>query len=375
LIKILLVNDCPIKDSKAVINAVSYHRLIKPNQVLKRFYNDYEFSHCTMNDAGLDEDYFKQFQLVIFSRSLNHRYTDILDKLGIKYGIDVDDYWELPTNHIAYEDYKQNSYSEILMGSIRKAHFVITTTEILANKIKVFNKEVYIIENGIDTTEHCWQPHKTKSKFIRYGFTGGNTHYYDMLRIHKDVQKAFYDDKLAGKIQMVLCGFNAKFNEQSIYIGYENMLTDRHKTFKKYHPNYSNELRILETPEGLDKPYRRINSIDVFNFAYCYDNIDICIAPLEFNEFNRCKSELKMIEAGFKNCGAMVYHDAPYAVLATDKNSYDLNKRTFFEWARYINQNPNSLADTKAQLKIDTQKYNLEVLSKKRVELYKKYIN
>lgn len=372
--KILLISDFTFKNGQAVVNAVAYHRLYKPHKVLNRLNPEIQFTQASMNDAGLDDDFFKQFNLVIFSRTLNHLYCDKLDLFGIKYGIDVDDYWYLPENHIAYEDYKTNNYSETIIKSIERAYFVITTTEILAEKIKAHNKNVYIIENGIDVEDESWKPHKSESKFIRYGFTGGSTHYFDLLQIHKDVQKAFYDAKLAGNIQMVLCGFNAEYKKESIYIGYENMLTDNHKTLAKYYPDYSHELKILETPLALDKPYRRINTIDVFNFGYCYDAIDVCIAPLEFNEFNSCKSELKLIEAGFKDCGVMCYHRAPYSVLATDKNSYDLNKRTFFEWARFINQNPNSLKDTKAQLKIDTQKYSLDLLTKKRLELYKEWL-
>jgi hypothetical protein len=51
---------------------------------------------------------------------------------------------------------------------------------------------------------------------------------------------------------------------------------------------------------------------NVFNYGYLYDQFDIAIAPLEDNKFTRCKSNLKIIEAGMKGLPIFVQNIHPY---------------------------------------------------------------
>ena len=118
-----------------------------------------------------------------------------------------------------------------------------------------------------------------------------------------------------------------------------------------------------------------------------YANVDVLIAPLKENDFNKFKSELKEVECGFTNT----------AFIAQDFGAYTLNLKPMIEkggkinedgtallvpssknhklWAKYINK----LADDREMLSklqknlhdfvIDN--YSLEKICEERVKLYK----
>ena len=55
-----------------------------------------------------------------------------------------------------------------------------------------------------------------------------------------------------------------------------------------------------------------MESLPVTEYGLLYDQFDIAIAPLEDNRFNRCKSNLKIIEAGMKGLPIFVQNIHPY---------------------------------------------------------------
>ena len=44
-----------------------------------------------------------------------------------------------------------------------------------------------------------------------------------------------------------------------------------------------------------------------------YEEVDVALIPMEHGVFNSCKSELKLIEAGWTKCAAIVSDVLPYA--------------------------------------------------------------
>jgi hypothetical protein len=245
---------------------------------------------------------------------------------------------------------------------------------VLADKIKPLNQNVHIIENGIDTQDEAWKPNKKESNRIRFGFTQGTTHIPDIMLINQSVQKALYDVKFSHSGQIVLCGFNAKFNKESVYIGYERLLTDS-LTPLNFNKKYTNELKSLKTPNGDNMPYKRIWGVDVREFGKVHNELDIVVAPLKSSEFNSCKSNIKMLEAGFMDCAVMVHNVSPYKELSTKENSFNLSESSFFELQRYILTNPSLMKEKKQALKEDVQKFELSKLTDKRKELYESLLN
>jgi hypothetical protein len=387
---IYLVNNVIWNPNGNQIGGVEYHRMMKPHYALSKVFPEVypvdeqgRVKNFMMSDGigEAAEEAVDQTDLVIFSRYIPEGSAEYLNKKGVPFGLDLDDYWHLPEHHIAYEDYLNENKAEKTIRSIKDAHFVICTTEILAEKIKEFNPNVYVIPNGIDTTDPAWQPNKKESNRLRFGFTGGNTHHIDIGMIAPSVRKSLYDVKFCSHAQVLLAGYKPspqRFDENGKRIQeigveqyIENILTDNLQVLNKY-SKYKTELLNSES-EQTNAPYRRKGIIPVNEFGFIYDEIDVCVAPLLDNEFNNCKSELKMLEAGFKDCAIMLHHVKPYTIIATDKNSFDLNKKTFFEWARYLIKNPNLVADSKAQLRLDIEKYELKHLSETRHKIYLKY--
>lgn len=373
---ILLINSVfRTEEGKASIGGVEYHRMAKPHIVLKRLYPEYDL---LMADSILNvpEKQLEETNLVIFSRQIPLAEAEQLNLRNIPYGLDLDDYWYLPEHHIAYEDYKKFNTAEETENSIKLAHFVICTTSFLADKIRPFNNNITVIENGIDTEDPTWKPNKTESKRLRFGFTQGNTHVKDIQSISNSVAQCLDEAWFFSKGQIVLCGFygeDSSWQNVTVEQYYELILTKNHKALR-HNKEYLNRLSFLaKTDEYTNEAYRRIWAVHVDTFGTVYNEFDVSVSPLIENEFNACKSELKMLEAASKDCAIMLHHVKPYTILATDKNSFDLRKKSFREWSKILINNPNLVADSKAQLVEDVKRYDLKVLAVKRDNLYKKY--
>jgi hypothetical protein len=367
-LNILLVHKLTlVAEDTVTFGAIPYYRMQKPMQVLNRLYP--EFDYTTIDSIqGATDEFIQAFDLVLFCREIPEQSVERLNKLGIPFGMDIDDYWILDEDHILYEDYKEHKVAEKIIKALKACKFVTTTTEILASKILPYNKNVHVIENGIDSEDPVWQPNKIKSDRVRFGFTQGNTHFQDIDLIASDVAKSLYKKEFYNKAQVALC-YKAEPGQESVYIGYEKILTDHLRTLRD--PKYVYDIKTLKKPNGENKPYKQIWFRDVDQFGTVYDEIDITVAPLRATEFNSCKSNIKMLESGFKDCAIMVSNVAPYAPLATKDNSFLFSERDFFYWQRYILNNPNAVEDRKARLKEDVQKYELKNLTKKRAEIYR----
>lgn len=369
---ILLIHELIQNDELITFGAVAYYRMQKPHEVLKRMYPEFDF--ITSNTIDVEEEIIKQTDLILFTRIVSQEDIDKVNKWGKPWGLDVDDYWHLPDDHLLAISYKDNDIPAKIENALKQAHFVMCTTEILADKVKPFNSNVYVIENGIDTQDESWKPNKKKSDRIRFGFTQGTTHVPDIMLINKSVQKSLYDIRFHSKGQIVLCGFNAKFNKESIYVGYERLLTDNLKPMT-YNKDYIHKLKTLKHPYADDMPYKRIWGVDVREFGKIHNELDIVVAPLKSSEFNSCKSNIKMLEAGFMDCAVMVHNVSPYKELATKENSFNLTESSFFELQRYIIMNPSLVEEKKQALKEDVQKFELSKLTDKRKQLYESVSN
>lgn len=367
--KVLLIHSFDLVSGDPKFNAISYHRVLMPHRVLSRNY-DYECHHVP-SGVGLETEFLQNFQLVIFLRFIDDmEIVTKLKELDIPFGIDQDDYWVLPPKHTAYEAYVANDLTNRIIESIKACDFVITTTPILRDKIAPLNPNVHIIENGIDREDVAWQPNKIASDRIRFGFLGGSTHIHDIYTISHDVVTALKDNAFKKKGQIALAHTYVP-GQPSNYVGYERLLTDN---FNCLEFDYRKKLLQGLEPSGLNQPYRRLKFKPVEEFATMYNDIDVSISPLENTEFNSCKSELKMIEAGFMDCAIMLSDVNPYSLIATPENSFMFSKGSFNYHAKYILRNPSCLEDKKAALQETVAKYDLKLLAAKRNELYKSLI-
>ena len=323
--------------------------------------------------------------------------------------MDIDDYWDVGQYHPLYRSSKTNGMSEKITNNLRLADYVTTTTDIFANKIRKWNKNVLVYPNAIDPNDEQFSMTKNPSNRIRFGFVMGSSHKKDMeqiIGVFGSLDKSILD-----KIQVVLCGYDLRGNVQvidengkvtgtrpiselptkSVWYEYERIVTN---DFKIVSDNYKDFLfKFLpnaQYPLVDNECYRREWTKNVKEYGKHYNNVDVLLVPLHTTPFNEVKSELKFVEAGFTNT----------AVVATDFGPYQIGSVNLFEKGGTINENGNCIlidpskkhkAWAKAIKKlvenpqlIDLLKhnmhehvkdtYNLENVTKKRAEWYKQII-
>ena len=245
------------------LGGVEYHRLLKPFSLLN---GEHDITRC----EGISSEAFDYgFDVVVFNRMLpilkQKEFILQLRKRGVYVICDIDDHWVLSGNHVVKKtaDALRKQSIEALMY----ADEVWTTHELLGSYIDKLNSNWYVIPNAIDPNDSQWQP---KTKYgNRIGWAGGITHFHDLM-----LTKDAWIDTVP-----VVCGFNDQ------------------PEWKRLADNFKADY---------------IEALDVNSYGLLYDQFDIAIAPLEDNKFNRCKSNLKIIEAGMKGLPIFVQDIHPY---------------------------------------------------------------
>ena len=176
------------------------------------------------------------------------------------------------------------------------------------------------------------------------------------------------------KIDIVLCGYDNKNNEK-ITLDENGKIVNRTKIDDKDNWWVQTENKIIA---GVGKDhYKRIEtkSITKKEFGPVYQDIDILLVPLKNTKFNNCKSELKIIEAGFTNTIPMCSKVIPYSNYGIDNEDCILVKDNTPEgWAKKITKLVNDEArmeNIRAKCH-DTQVNNreLDLITKKRKEFF-----
>ena len=171
---------------------------------------------------------------------------------------------------------------------------VTVSTDSLKEKYSEFNKNIYVCSNCADM-RYVNKDIKTKDdSVVRIGWAGSPTHHGDLRLVSDVVGKTLKD--FENKIKFVIIGFD--------YRGY----------FKKYLKDYQMEYigwsSIIESDQN--EEYRYKNPVfDYYNNLY-NANLDIGIAPLVDNIFNRCKSNIKAIEYGSIGIPCIASNVKPY---------------------------------------------------------------
>ena len=250
------------------LGGVNYHRLIVPLLRLKETHDinlHFIDSLSELKDMDLDK-----ISTIVVSRKLsvtNHDgFRKMLDNHGIKLILDNDDYWKLNADNPAkplYEVY----YGPDIKKTIRIADVIWTPNRYLARQMYHINPsaDIQFINNAINPSEDQWAVQSKKTgKKLRFGYLGAAAHVNDI--------------KLMGY----------KFSDRNLMcvqnLGYEDIL----------------------------KPNKTVSPKGVFEYGAYYRDINVSLAPLAKNKFNRCKSDLKVTEAAMTRT----------AIIASDVENY-----------------------------------------------------
>ena len=388
---------------------VGKFRSVDPHIFLQNLYPDDFHVDIVYEPPYDDVNYWTQYQIVSFHRSIGpdfekaHRLIQMLNSLGVATVCDIDDYWMPGKEHPIHDIIKVHKINEKITANLKVAKYVTTTTYIFADEIRKFNKNVVVFPNAINPNESQFKEPTLESDRLRIGWLGGSSHLHDIQLLDQGFGKI---TSLKDKVQYVLCGFdtrgtvteiNAQTGEQNkrnilphetVWAQYEKIFTQNYSIvsdeYKKHLMNYNQDI-YTGSP---DESYVRVWTKPVTSYAKNYSKFDVSLSPIKNTMFNRMKSQLKVIEAGFYKKALIASDLGPYTIDLkhclkngefVDGNAMLVNEnRNHSDWAKYIEKlvkNPNLAKDMGERLyETVKDKYDLNIVTKTRAEFYKSII-
>lgn len=337
-------------------HGVGLYRSVSPHVKLNDLYGEDFDVEINYNPNWADFQSFDKYDIIHFHKGLLKNMEVFWAALkyfkenNIVTIMDIDDNWDVGQFHPLYSSNKAMKVPEKLTTNLKLVDYVTTTTQIFADKIRKYNENVFVYPNAIDPEEDQYQPVKNESGRLRFGFVMGSSHERDMEQF-KGVINSLGKDILS-KMQIVLCGYDLRGNinvvdkagniieqrkikpTESVWYTYERNVTDEYRIVS---PEYKDFLLKFmpnaQWPNVENEPYRREWTKDVKEFAKHYRNIDVLLAPLDTNQFNEVKSELKFVEAGFTHT----------ALICSDFGPYNLVGESLFQKGGVLNENGNCI--------------------------------
>ena len=175
--------------------------------------------------------------------------------------------------------------------------------------------------------------------------------------------------------------------EESVWYKYEKIFTDNYKIVSPEYKDFLLKFEKKEYNNVKNEPYRRIWTKPITSYASNYNLFDVSLAPLKESEFNRVKSQLKVIEAGFHKKALIAQDFGPYQIdvnnayekggnFNTNNNGIlipeNKNHKFWLKHIKYLIENPDLIKKLGENLyKTVNGKYDMKSVCEKRSLLYK----
>lgn len=259
--------------------------------------------------------------IVVFHRPdtvRHHQFAIEMKKLGKKIVFDNDDTASLDKGHPFYsidefgKSGNQEKYKVLVDNFILNADAVTTTTEFLAEEYRKLNKNVFVLPNCVDPDD--WpEPKRNEGDKVRILLSGSAAYTQDFEHIKDYLRELDERDD----VQLILYGLWGDKKRK------EHKLVE--KTYKKEY-TFWDSLKNLEHQEwtSMAEYFDALNDL----------RVDIMLIPRKDNYFNRCKSNVKFLEASMLEipvvAQSFLTKDSPYDIvigedvglLATDIESW-----------------------------------------------------
>jgi glycosyltransferase involved in cell wall biosynthesis len=389
-------------------SGVGKYRSVDPHINLQNLYpNDFHID-IDYKPRINDVSYWKNYQIVHFHRNFGDldqcpTIIKLLKSLGIIVIADMDDYW-LPTKEHPIHNLIVNDKMHLkIVENLKAADYVTTTTEIFANEIRKFNKNVVVFPNAIDPKEGQFNEPTLPSDKIRVGWLGGSSHLHDLKLLDGMVNKL---SPLQDKLQYYVCGFDTRGSvteinkdtgekrqrpikpQETVWSMYENIFTDNYKIISPEYKIFLDRFKEEDYPAIQNENYVRVWTRPTDLYAKNYAKFDISLAPIKNHIFNRMKSQLKVIEAGFYKKALIASNIGPYTIdlkhslkngQFVDGNALLVDEtKNHSDWVKSIKklvENPNMIADLGERLyETVKDKYDINNVSHERASFYKSLI-
>lgn len=164
-------------------------------------------------------------------------------------------------------------YQDDLMGKMGIYDLVTCSTEYLKKEYEQYNNNVKILPNCVLPDDYPEEPAKNTSTKIRIGLVGSVLYKDDREVLQPIIEKLSTDNS----IQLVIFGMNPVKQSEKV------------EEFYKEDFGFWRNLKNIEW----------VGNVPINKYIETLNNLrlDIMIAPRKDNYFNRCKSNLKFLEA------------------------------------------------------------------------------
>lgn len=340
------------------ISGVDFHRLLQPHKRMGEIYKS-EVQLFQINEIDTAEILFlQQFDLVVLNRFVSkvNNCKAVIEKLkqsGIPYLLDIDDDYKIPEWHILHASTKHHKHANQILDSINGAAAVTVTHGLVPDVLikETLQKNYYIVPNGI-SPDGQFEQVPFRSKRVVFGWSGSITHFDDVMLMH-DSLLSLYKSEHKDKFRVLYGGYTPTDENSKAIAG---VLSCKGLAGKDNFAVYPAQ--------------------GVHEYAKFYDHVNVSLIPLRDNRFNNMKSNLKLIESGFKKKAVICSGVQPYLPML--KHGYNcLVSKTSHDW--YNNmvkliKNPNLIVDLSEQLYEDVQVQHIDEIAKIRFNIYKEII-
>lgn len=262
-----------------------YHRVKLPLS----FFKDHE----VIFTDGLDEFLLTDIDIlwIHWNSKVQPIYLSLFrEKYKFKIILDIDDSWNVPNNHVSPNVQLSALFSKAYAAV---ADWIIVSNPKLIPEVSKINLNISVVPNhipyGYDQFKLVTESKEDfMNRRIKVGFFGGHNHYNDWMEIQGQINTLVKNPLFKEQADFYLCGYSST-----------NPWWNKLKT--KF-------------------PYAKlIQGSKVEDYMPVYD-LDISLCPLEDNHFNRCKSDLKILEAAARKSICVV--DPIYKELSIHADSH-----------------------------------------------------
>jgi glycosyltransferase involved in cell wall biosynthesis len=334
-------------------SGLQYHRQTSPHVTVCDNFGEFKFSAC-MTPELLTEELLKPFDAVHVLREVvksrprrevynrkgqaiisnadgdwllkeDQRIIDLIKNAGKKLIFDIDDNWQLPSFHGLWDSYRAFAVEKRTLNVLRQADLVTTTTKHFADHLTAYTTApVVVLPNTINKKDDQWKGVNITSSLVRFGWIGGTHHREDIKLLQVGINRAYRE--------LADFQFCLSFDCNDEYMHHEKIFSNNYNLpadYRKYLIDQLQQIRVAQMKAKQNgeayqrpafagehysyyQPYRRLWSKGSDSYGTLYNEIDVSLVPLRTNNFNKFKSELKLVEAGAMGKAAIVTRVKPY---------------------------------------------------------------
>lgn len=198
-------------------HGVNFYRSEQPAiQLSKQYPDDFDVEYNKFVNWD-DLEYLKQFDIIHGHRSFCDfdRMPDLIKLMkenNIKTILDIDDYWEVSKEHPLYFQIKKDNMKDKIVGNLKLVDAVTTTGPVYKSYIEKYNKNVFIIPNGVNRNLKEFKPSTDKCSYdkLRIMYLAGSSHLQDVNLLKDGFEVLINDTNVKDKFQIHLTGFDLR---------------------------------------------------------------------------------------------------------------------------------------------------------------------